>query len=630
MAGEHIAIDFESFYSPAVSVKKMGVREYLDHPDCEVYLVSAYDGRDLWVACEPQYFNWDLLDGRLVVSHNANFDAQVFSHLQEKNLISKSIRPAEWNCTANLAAFLGAPRALDGAAKTLFNAEILKDVRHDMRGKRWTDLKPIQKDRVRSYTCQDSKFSWQIWDQYADQWPWEERMLSLITLASCAHGIALDVAQLHQQLDLLETQKRLALGNIPWVPGKPPLSRPAFDAACEAEGLNPPASLAMSSEECDAWMDLYGDRYGWIGAMRDFRRSNMLSAKIVRMLNRVRANGRMPYELKYFGAHTGRDSGSGKINLQNFPRESICGINLRSSIIPAGNKKLIIADFRQIEARVLLFLVKDEQQLTLIRNGMSPYEAHARTSMNWTGETGDYKKEAPRHYLTAKARVLALGYGAGWRKFNAMAYLPAYLGKDAKEVFAMPVTEFQIAAFTDYLLKFEKDKATLRKWKARTPELVTEWTNSWLIVQDFRTKNPKIVALWKHLDNAIRQAIGDTYRIRLPSGRILQYRDVICDDENGVTAIICRGGKMVRRKLYGGLLTENIVSAIARDILRDAAIRLHLHNFQIILRVHDELVLEVSPTAPLFLIRELMAVNPPWLIGCPIDVEVEQAVRYKK
>jgi DNA polymerase len=205
-----------------------------------------------------------------------------------------------------------------------------------------------------------------------------------------------------------------------------------------------------------------------------------------------------------------------------------------------------------------------------------------------------------------------------------------YLGKEAKEVFATPVTEFQTASFTDYLSKFEKDKPTLRKWKNRTPELVTEWTNSWLIVQDFRAKNPKIIALWKHLDNAIRASAGDTYRIRLPSGRILQYRDVRVDDETGVTAVICRGGKMVRRKLYGGLLTENICSAIARDILRDAAIRLHLHNFQIIFRVHDELVLEVNQNAPIFLIRELMATCPPLLKGCPIDVEIATTERYKK
>jgi hypothetical protein len=249
--------------------------------------------------------------------------------------------------------------------------------------------------------------------------------------------------------------------------------------------------------------------------------------------------------------------------------------------------------------------------------------------MGWTG-TGDYKTENPRHYLLAKARVLALGYGAGWRKFNSMAYLPAYLGKEAREVFSMPVTKEQEAMFSDYLAKYEKDKATLSKWKKGTPELVTEWTNSWLIVQDFRLKNPKILAKWKELDSGLRRAEGGDYRIYLPSGRSLYYREVKVSDTDGTTALICRQGKIMRQKLYGGMLTENVVSAIARDVLRDAALRLSAYGFKIILRVHDELVMEVPRCTPLFLIKDLMAVCPKWLKGCPIDASVEEAERYKK
>lgn len=628
MPGEHIAVDFESFYSPAVSVKKMGVREYLDHPECEVYLVSAY-GNDLNISCTPDQFNWSLLDNQALVSHNANFDAQVFSHLQEKKLIPGWIRPREWNCSANLAAYLGAPRSLDGAAKVLFNREVTKDVRHDMRGKRWESLKPAQKERLYAYSRQDSELSWLIWEKFEQFWPENEKTFSLLTLASCARGLALDIGLLHQQRDILETQKLNALKSIPWVPGKPPLSRPAFDSACETEGLNPPASLAMASEECDAWMELYGEKYPWVGAMRDWRRANMLSAKITRMINRVRWNGRMPYELKYFGAHTGRDSGSGKINMQNFPREPTCGIDLRSNIIAALGYKLIISDLKQIEARVLLHQVKDIEQLTLIAGGMSPYEAHARTSMGWTG-TGDYKQDAPRHYLLAKARVLALGYGAGWRKFNAMAYLPAYLGKHAKEVFSAPVNDYQIAAFSDYFAKYEKDKATIALWKRRTSEIVTEWTNAWLIVQDFRNRNPRIVAFWKFLDRRMRDAHGDDFRITLPSGRYLQYREIHVSDKDGATGIICKMGKLVRVKLYGGLLTENVVSAIARDILRDCALRLSFAGFKIVMRVHDELVIEAPVHAPVSLVKELMSKAPSWLPGCPIDSSVEETTRYKK
>lgn len=625
--GEHIAIDFESYYSPQVSVKKMGVREYLDHPECEIYLVSAFSP-EMDVACHPDEFNWELLDKQTVISHNANFDWQVFLHLQEKNRISREIRPYEWNCSANLAAYLGVPRSLDGAAKSLLKREVSKDVRHDMRGKRWSSLNQAQRARLLSYSHQDAEISYLIWDQNIAKWPLIERQTSLLTLQSCAYGIALDIGLLYHQLDQLEAQKREALKQIPWVPEKPPLSRPAFDKACEDEGLTPPVSLAMSSEECDAWMELFGGAYPWVGAMRDWRRANMLSAKINRMISRLRFNGRMPYELKYFGAHTGRDSGSGKINMQNFPREPICGIDLRAAIIAPPGKKLIIADLKQIEARVLLYIVKDSTQLAALAAGMSPYETHARASMGWTG--GNLKENDPRRYLLAKARVLALGYGAGWRKFHVMAYLPAYLGKEAKEVFSKPVSDEQMAGFVDYLSKFEKDKPTILKWNSGDRQLRTEWTNSWLIVTDFRLRNPLITALWKHLDQRLRAHVGDSYKIALPSGRILHYRDITFTDKDGVTGVICRQGKWVRCKLYGGLLTENLCSAIARDVLRDAAIRLALHGFKIIMRVHDELVIEATLNAPLFLIKQLMKLSPSWLPGCPIDSSVEEHTRYKK
>jgi DNA polymerase bacteriophage-type len=627
MGSDHIAIDYESYYSPQVSVKKMGVREYLDHPDCEIYLVSAY-GPGLDVACHPDEFNWEILNNATVVSHNANFDWQVFLHLQEQSRISREIKPAEWNCSANLSAYLGVPRSLDGAAKALLNREVSKDVRHDMRGRRWSSLTPAQRARLLAYSHQDAEVAHLIWEKNIDRWPPIERAISLLTLETCAYGIALDIGLLYRQLDQLETQKLEALKQIPWYPNKPPLSRPAFDKACEVEGLTPPVSLAMSSEECDAWMELFGGAYPWVGAMRDFRRANMLAAKIHRMIIRIRANGRMPYELKYFGAHTGRDSGSGKINMQNFPREPICGIDLRASIIAPKGKKLIIADLKQIEARILLYIVKDSVQLALISAGMSPYESHARASMGWKGQ--NLKENDPRRYILAKARVLALGYGAGWRKFHCMAYLPAYLGKHAKEVFSAPVTEEQVAGFVDYLSKYEKDKVTIGKWNARDVQLQTEWTNAWLIVTDFRARNQLIVALWKHLHSRLRDHVGDSYRIRLPSGRELQYRDVMINDTDDVTGVICQQGKWIRRKLYGGLLTENLVSAIARDVLRDAAIRLKSYGFKIIMRVHDELVIEALLRAPVFLIEKLMKQSPSWLPGCPIDSSVEEHMRYKK
>ena len=69
----------------------------------------------------------------------------------------------------------------------------------------------------------------------------------------------------------------------------------------------------------------------------------------------------------YFGAHTGRFSGSGgNLNLQNLPREEMFGANLRHLIAPKEGKKLIVVDLSQIEVRTLCWLAEDKNMLAEI------------------------------------------------------------------------------------------------------------------------------------------------------------------------------------------------------------------------------------------------------------------------
>ena len=51
-------------------------------------------------------------------------------------------------------------------------------------------------------------------------------------------------------------------------------------------------------------------------------------------------------------------------------------------------------------------------------------------------------------------------------------------------------------------------------------------------------------------------------------------------------------GRWCQQETYGGKLTENIVQAIARDVLADAIVRLHNANYDIVFHVHDEVVIE--------------------------------------
>jgi hypothetical protein len=621
----HIAVDFETYYDTRLSVKKMGVAEYL--AQTEIYLITAYDGNGTSIATDPGNFDYSLLHDRLVVSHNANFDAQVFSLLQAKGIVPKEVRPREWNCTANLAAYLGAPRGLDGASRQLLGAEHSKDIRKKMRGKQWITLPSDLKEAVIQYALADAKLCWEIWNNNYSKWPETERTFSLLTLNMCAQGVYLDASHLEEARESLSSQKEIALDGIPW---KPPLSMAEFRKRCEKEAINPPTSLAITSEECDAWMEMYRGKYPWVEHMRNYRRCNILDKKIDKMLSRQGANGRMPFELKYWGSHTGRDSGAGGVNMQNLPHGELYGADLRAAIVAPPDHRLVIADLEQIEARILLTLVKDNDQLALIRGGMSPYEAHCRATM---GYCSPFLPKTDPMYRLAKARVLALGYGAGWRKFNVMAYLPMYLGKDAAKVFAAPVSKIDVAAFAEFLHAYEKDKPTLEKWRVRSPELEREWTNSWLLVTGYRKDNYRIPRFWKHLDDAAKASVNQEYCVELPSGRILRYEKVKYSKSGELTAELCRGDKRVRTKLYGGRICENIVQAIARDVFMEACLHVAQAGYRIIMRVHDELVTEVPihiAEAAASQIKDLMGISPSWLASCPVSAEAKITERYLK
>ena len=148
-------------------------------------------------------------------------------------------------------------------------------------------------------------------------------------------------------------------------------------------------------------------------------------------------SGRMAYELKYFGASTGRWSGGGGLNLQNLNRKTAEGVDLRQAIVAPPGHVLAVADYSQIENRVLLYLAGDVAALDLFRANpdADAYEIHARRTMGyaeaeplkaWCDRTGSNLRQL------AKARALGLGFGCGWRKFIDVARVMAglELGED--------------------------------------------------------------------------------------------------------------------------------------------------------------------------------------------------------
>ena len=113
--------------------------------------------------------------------------------------------------------------------------------------------------------------------------------------------------------------------------------------------------------------------------------------------------------------------------------------------------------------------------------------------------------------------------------------------------------------------------------------------------------------------------------IRLPSGRRLAYVKLnLGENRFGGTSIthegITTGCKWVQLETYGGKLTENIVQAVARDLLTFGMYQVDRAGHRIVMHVHDEIVVETA-TATVDEICKLMATAPDWAAGLPLAAD---------
>lgn len=596
----HVVVDFESYYDNECSVSTLGAEAYTRHPKFEAYMVSVYDGPkgSIKYVGHPKDFNWASLKGRQVVAHNAQFDWTIFNAAKRENWWKKCPKTLDfgsWRDTAALAAFLGAPRSLAGACKELLGIELSKGMRDWMKGRTFDDaVREGKADALAEYAMHDSIYAWQLYEDFHEMMPIEEWRLSQWTTESGMRGVAIDVKLLNSSIAKLAKHLIEVSEAIPWLnddSDSKPTSSKALAQACRDVGIPPPKSTAKTSVDFDLWLDEYSDKAPFVKAMQEYRSVNRVLA-VLHSIRMRQCDGVLTFSKKYYGAHTGRFSGDGGLNMENFPREPVCGVNLRNIIISRPKKKLVIADWAQIEARILLWFADDEPALKLIATGMSVYEAHARQTMDWKG--GVLKKENDLLYRLAKARVLGLGYQCGAPKFVHAAKTMA-----------------------NYDITLAESKKT---------------------VLAYRATNKGIVALWDRLHaeavsktNAVTNPSG-AWIIELPSGRPLRYFNLkrMRHPKFGSQVMAQSWMGYAHRSIYGGLLTENLVQATARDVLRDGVLNLIDAGYDPLMSIHDEIVVEVDDKVDPQVIAKILRQTPEWLKGCPMDVEFEASKHYKK
>ena len=590
------ALDFETYYDKECSITTLGALGYFSHPSFDAYMVSVVGTDGTSYVGHPKDFEWSKLNGQIVLSHNASFDETLYLYGVSQKWWD-DCDPAEWHCTADLAAYCRLPRSLKGSTAKVFKLTIDKTTRDNMSGKRWENMTKEFQEEVSEYALKDSELCLKLWETLKDDWPDTEREISKINRKIVQTGIPIDTELLQEQLVIINKALFKAEEAIPWIDEKPLLSRAAFDEQCRLMGIDPPPpSLAETDEEAKEWIEANAKEHEWIQAVKDWRRINSIKRKLQSFDYATMPDGRYYGGCMYFGAHTGRFSGSGgNLNLQNLPRDEMFGVNLRHLICPKPDKKLIVVDLSQIEVRTLCYLADDKEMLEEIANTDDIYEAFAIRFGLWDKKKGLLKKENPEKRHSVKAMVLGCGYGVGASRFASMANI-------------------------------SEEEAQKQ-------------------IDLYRRKMKKVTKLWREYDEDMKGSIDcgtvldengkkqySPFTVDLDSGRQLNYESVRPMGNQHI-GFIPRHGRMARVRLWGGLVAENASQALARDIFSDMILRVFYAGFKIIMHVHDELVVEADADKAeetLEAIINIMSEPPKWIPDIPLDAEGSIQTRYEK
>lgn len=682
-----VSVDFESFYESskeddACSIRTMGGRKYCMDPRTDPYLISVSDGTETW-AGHPRDFNFDSLNGQTLLSHNQGFDGLM---AKEKILsgVMPKFTPAAWHCTANLSVYLSMRRDLLRAAEFLLGVVVDKSYRLDADGKTGEQLMadPAVWEKVMAAGRSDALTCWQLWAKYSHLWPEHERRLSELTIRQGHRGVQIDVDLLKKFLHAGQSMAINAEQNLPWIAeGGKPRSTKALAEYCRKAGIPmAPVKKWEGEDAYDEWANNYGAKYPWVKAFSDYATINKFIKNCETFKERLDAENVLSFDLLYFGAHTGRWAGGGGINFQAFRKTPLfCDhdlflitdsakqkeiekhysaqeeakvplaertppdfvahvLDIRRLIIPRPGCKLISSDLSQIEPRVEAWIVGDTKMLANMAAGKSPYQAHAEAYMDWPAEK-DLKKSDKDLYALAKARILGLGFQCGWKKFITVAMNMAQLDitkNDPKEI-----------------QKLDEDGNPMFKLDGNPMMESGYGFTSKKTVKEYRESNPLIASndetnpgIWRRLDDLLRASAGGDFKMTLPSGRDLRYPEVKRlmrmkqDEETGkmqrkweTTALVFdpkRNG-VVRKPFYGGILTENLVQATARDIFAEHLLALDATpGIEVLFSVHDEAVCEVAEHVTKHDVETIMGKTPEWIAGCPIAAEANELPFYTK
>lgn len=656
-----ISIDIETYSSN--DLNKCGVYKYVQAPDFDILLFGyAVDGGAVQVV--------DLAAGEKIPvnvlaalsdesitkwAFNSNFERICLSEwLRRKHpeyftsysimddTVGDYLDPRGWKCSMIWSAYMGLPLSLAGAGAVLgLEEQKLKEGKDLIRyfcvpckatksnGGRTRNLPEHDMEKwelFKAYNQRDVEAEQSVQQKLAKfpvpDFVWEEFWLDQ---EICDRGIAIDRKMV---------EEAIALDDI----SKNELSK----TMCEMTSLDNPNSVMQMKQwlsrqgiEMDSLgkkevAKLIGEVNGELKEVLQLRQQLAKSSvkKYQAMQNAVCADGRARGMFQFYGANrSGRWAGR-IIQLQNLPQNHMEDLEearglvrngdyaalsmlydsvpevlselIRTAFVARDGYKFVVSDFSAIEARVLSWLAGERWRTEVFVNNGDIYCASASAMFGVPVE-----KHGENAQLRQKGKIaeLALGYGGSVGALKSMGALE------------MGIAEEELQPLVDM----------------------------------WRQSNPNIVRFWWDVDRAVKNVVKNRTQeevkgirfyyqsgmlfIKLPSGRQLSYvKPRMGENKFGGESVTYEGvggtKKWERIESYGPKFVENIVQAIARDILSFAMQTLS-HCF-ICGHVHDELIIECSKDVFLDAICEQMGRTPSWATGLVMRADGYETEFYKK
>jgi DNA polymerase len=651
-ARARVVLDLET--TSLADLRVVGASVYANDPSTKVtVLCYALDQGPIktWTGgpC-PDDLRAAILAGCAVIAHNYLFELNIWA----AKLMPLGFPPValeQWSCTMARALVAGLPASLELAGHALGLA-IQKDASaRDMmlRFARprslnpltwWHETDPIRFAQLVAYCAQDVAAEREL-DRAVPELSPREYEIFLADHAINQRGVRVDLALVdrmrglsdHEKLRINDRLNRLTNGQVTsgaqvgrlvaWLEGND-TAVPMLDP-----GHGKPPRPTLGREAVEGMLARPGlprHVHAVLRCRRDVSRSS--TAKLTTIRNRVSADARVRGGFQYYGANrTGRWAGRG-VQWQNFPRGTIKDVHgavdlvtkgatveeldllfedspmgvlasmLRSVIEAAPGRLLVSCDLSQIEARVLVWLAGQDDVTELFRRGEDVYTYTAKSLGSDNRQFG-------------KVLVLATGFGMGPARFQATART---FGVD---------------------LSPDEAEDAVQGWRRLNHRVVNLWWEAHKIALAVAMGPVGSSVAFRGLTFVRRSQSLD---IVLPCGRPLVYREpqVLRHPEHGHLEFVYRGveqGRWAWVRSWPGKLIENIVQAIARDVMAEAIVRVHRKGPPLIATVHDELISEVpedrAEDARGWLMR-VMNRAPKWAPGLPVAAEATVGRRYRK